>query len=133
METADYSGPWLPKPAIYSPQALLGFSTLVNPLMGGLLAYFSLRRAGQVSAAWSALCASSNFWVFTLLVSSNLKWGGLFGIGLGYVWGRWLNRYISRKLPNATHYPPAGIMMPVLISLFLGIVLLIFKGAQRHF
>lgn len=133
METADFSEPWLPKPAIYSPQALLGFSALVNPLMGGLLAYQSLRWAGRSSVAGAALCASFNFWVFTLLVSSNLKWGGLFGIGLGYVWGRWLNRYISRKLPDATNYPPAGTTLPFLISLFLGTVLVIFKLALRHY
>jgi hypothetical protein len=36
VETLVAAEAWLEKPAIYSPQALLGFSTLVNPLMGGL-------------------------------------------------------------------------------------------------
>ncbi len=124
METIAASEGWLRKPAVYSPQALLGFSTLVNPLMGGLLAYHSLRQAGQNSAALSALCASCNFWVFTLLVSSCLKWGSIFGVGLGYVWGHWLNRYISRKLPDATSYPYKSVLAPFIISLMLGIAML---------
>jgi hypothetical protein len=118
---------WPSKPAIYSPQALLGFSALVNPLMGGFLAYVSLRRAGQVSAAWTALCASANFWVFTLLVVSNLRWGSIFGAGLGYVWGRWLNRYINRKLPDAASYPPESIAGPFFLTLVLGVVLIFIK------
>jgi hypothetical protein len=105
----------------------LGFSTLVNPLMGGFLAYISLRRAGQVSAAWSALCASTNFWVFTLLVVTNLKWGSIFGAGLGYVWGCWLNRFISRKLPNAASYPPESIAGPFFLALALGMALPLIK------
>jgi hypothetical protein len=51
VETLVAAEAWSEKPVIYSPQALLGFSTLVNPLMGGLLAYASLRRVDQVSAA----------------------------------------------------------------------------------
>lgn len=101
--------------------------------MGGFLAYYSLRRAGQFSAARTALCASGNFWVFTLLVSSNLKWGGLFAVGLGYVWGRWLNRYISRKLPSATSYPPKNIMAPFLLSVLLGVLLLLVNASLRHY
>ena len=133
METTAAPEAWLKKPAIYSPQALLGFSTLVNPLMGGLLAFYSLRRAGQVSAAWSALCASVNFWVFTLLAISNLKWGGIFGAGLGYVWGRWLNRYISRKLPDAASYPPESIAGPFIISLLLGMALSLIKRWLQYY
>jgi hypothetical protein len=132
VETSAASEPWLLKPAIYSPQALLGFSTLVNPLMGGFLAYSSLRQAGQTSAAWLALCSSGNFWFFTLLVSSNLRWGSVFGAGLGYVWGRWLNRCIRRKLPDAASYPPKSIVGPFIISLLFGVGLLLVKVA-RHF
>jgi phosphotransferase system glucose/maltose/N-acetylglucosamine-specific IIC component len=131
VETLAASEGWLRKPAIYSPQALLGFSALVNPLMGGLLAYQSLRQLGQAAAAWSALCASCNFWIFTLLVSSSLRWGGIFGVGLGYVWGHWLNRYISRKLPDATSYPPKSVLVPVIVSLLLGVVLLGIKQSLR--
>lgn len=100
--------------------------------MGGWLAYSSLRRAGQVSAAWSALCASVNFGAFTLLVVSNLEWGSIFGAGLGYVWGRWLNRYISRKLPDAVSYPPQDVIDPFLISLIMGMLLLLAKQSLRN-
>jgi hypothetical protein len=97
--------------------------------MGGLLAFYSLRWASQFRAAWTALCASCNFWIFVLLVSSVLKWGGIFSVGLGYVWGHWLNRYISRKLPDVASYPPKSVLSPLLIALLLGMGLLFIKQA----
>jgi hypothetical protein len=47
------------------------------------------------------------------------------------VWGRWLNRYISRKLPDATGYPPKSVLAPVIVSLLLGVVLLGIKQSLR--
>jgi fluoride ion exporter CrcB/FEX len=66
-------------------------------------------------------------------VSSELKWGGIFGAGLGYVWGRWLNRYISRKLPDAASYPPKNSMAPFLLSLLLGVLQLLANASLRHY
>lgn len=112
------------KPAIYSEQALIGFSALLNPVVGGLLAYSSLRATGRRAAAWYALSLSVYFALFTLAVSRNISYGGVFSIGLGYVWGRWLGQYVRRKLPGAADYPRRSVVTPLLLCLALVAVVL---------
>lgn len=120
------------EPAIYSAQALLGFSTLLNPFIGGVLAYNSLRAAGQLSAAWHVLGTSGWFTLFTLLISQHVAYGACFRIGLGYVWGRWLSQYIQRKVPNAASYPHKSVAKPVLICLVLSVLYVMWRVWARY-
>ena len=107
------------KPTLYSDVALLAFSTLINPVVGGVLAYSSLKAAGQPRAASYALQLSAVFAIFTYLVSRNIMYGVFFAAGLGYVWGGWLGRYIRRKVPDIDSYPRKNALRALLVWLLI--------------
>jgi hypothetical protein len=121
----------LAQPAVYSAQALLGFSTIFNPLAGGFLAYSSLRSVGQMRAASHVLFLSFFFAVFTWSVSRQLVFGAAFSVGLGYVWGGWLWQYMQRKVPGAASYPHKSVGGALLLWTLLSGFLLLFSLGLR--
>jgi hypothetical protein len=132
MAPAQTIGAKLAKPAIYSGQALLGFSALFNPLAGGLLAYSSLRAVGQTRAAEYALWLSIFFALFTWAVSRNLAFGTAFGVGLGYVWGNWLCQFMQRKVPGAANYPHKSIKSALWLCILLSVLVVVVNLGLRY-
>jgi hypothetical protein len=107
------------KPAIYSPQALIGFSAVFSALAGGILAFQSLRSAGQPAAARHALWTSIGFLAFTILLGQVLPRIPGLGLGLGYAWGYWLSQYLKKYVPDEALYPRKKVWKPLLICLLL--------------
>jgi hypothetical protein len=112
------------KPAIYSPQALLGFSVVFSALAGGVLAYHSLRDAGQPAAARHALWISIGFVGFAILLGQVVPRIPGMAFVLGYASGLWLSHYLKKRVPDEASYPRKKIVKPLAICLLLtGVVL----------
>jgi len=112
------------KPAIYSPQALIGFSVVFSALAGGVLAYHSLRDAGQPAAARHALWTSIGFVGLAILLGQvGPRIPGLAFV-LGYSSGLWLSYYLKKYVPDEASYPRKNIVKPLVICLLLaGVVI----------
>ena len=124
MEDYYSVSPASPKPAIYSPQALIGFSAIFSALAGGILAYYSLRDAGQPVASRHALWTSIGFLAFTILLGQVVPRIPGLGIALGYAWGYWLSQYLKKHVPDEASYPRKKILKPLVICLLVtGIVI----------
>ena len=109
------------KPAIYSPRVVRGFSALFSGLAGGILAFHSLRDAGQPAAARQALWASVGYTALSVLLLNLIpvKTGGL-SIGLGLAWGYVLDSYYFKKyLPDEASFPRKSWVKPLLICLLI--------------
>ncbi|RZK13065.1 MAG: hypothetical protein EOO56_27700 [Hymenobacter sp.] len=133
MEDSYFTEPGLPKPAIYSPQALVGFSAVFSALAGGILAHHSLRAAGQPAAARHALWTSIGFLAFTILLGQVVPRIPGLGLALGYAWGYWLGQYLRKYVPDEASYPRKKIIKPLLICLLvtgviIGSVFMVFHG-----
>ncbi len=107
------------KPAIYSPQALTGFSAVFSALAGGILAFHSLRDAGQPAAARHALWTSIGFLAFTILLGQVVPRIPGLGLALGYAWGYWLGQYLKKYVPDEASYPRKKIVKPLVICLLI--------------
>ena len=117
MEAFYPNAPTAPKPAIYSPQALIGFSVVFSALAGGVLAYHSLRDAGQPAAARHALWTSIGFLAFAIVVGQvGPRIPGLAFV-LGYSSGLWLSHYLKKHVPDEASYPRKKIIKPVVLCL----------------
>ncbi len=107
------------KPAIYSPQALLGFSVFFSALAGGVLAYHSLRDAGQPAAARHVLWISIGIVAFAILLSQIVPRIPGLAFTLGYASGLWLSNYLKKHVPDEASYPRKKVIKPLLICLSL--------------
>lgn len=105
------------KPAIYSPQALIGFSVAFSALAGGVLAYHSLRDAGQPAAARHALWTSIGFLAFAILLGQMAPRIPGMAFVLGYASGLWLSHYLKKYVPDEASYPRKKIAKPVVVCL----------------
>jgi hypothetical protein len=113
-----------PRLALYSPAALVGFSTLFSPLAGGILAFHSLRSAGQAASARHALWMSIGFAACLVVLGQLLPRVPGMGLGLGCAWGSWLSQYQKKRVPDEASYPRKRIGKPLLICLGLTLALL---------
>ncbi|MGI4863407.1 MAG: hypothetical protein ACRYFZ_05745 [Janthinobacterium lividum] len=118
MEPRDFNEENELKEAIYSPQAVMGFTVVFGSLAGGILAAQSLQAAGQPEAAQRALWFGRGYFVFCLLLGYLLPPGvsGL-GIGLGIGGGYWLSSYLKKHVPDEASYPRRSIVKPLIICL----------------
>jgi hypothetical protein len=105
------------KPAIYSPQALIGFSVVFSALAGGVLAYHSLRDAGQPAAARHALWTSIGFLAFAILLGQMVPRIPGMAFVLGYASGLWLSHYLKKYVPDEAKYPRKKVVKPALFCL----------------
>ncbi|MEJ7664050.1 MAG: hypothetical protein WKG07_33235 [Hymenobacter sp.] len=76
------------------------FSALFSGLAGGILAFHSLRDAGQPAAARQALWTSVGYTALMALLLNLIpvNTGGL-SIALGLAWGYVLDSYYFKKIP----------------------------------
>lgn len=134
MEAPPFTESPLPeKPAIYSPQALIGFSAIFSSLVGGILAYQSLHAVGQGRAARHALWTSIGYLSFCLLLGQVVPRIPGLGLGLGYAWGYWLSQYVKKYVPAEASYPRKSIVKPLLICLSIAGVLVAGLVRLRNF
>lgn len=105
------------KPAIYSPQAIMVFSVFFSALAGGVLAYHSLRDAGQPAAARHALWTSIGLLAFAVLLGQVVPRIPGLAFVLGYGSGLWLSNYLKKYVPDEAGYPRKKLVKPVLICL----------------
>lgn len=124
MENSCPIEPVLPKSAIYSPQALIGFSVIFSALAGGILAFHSLRDAGHPAAARHAFWTSIGFLAFTILLGQVVPRIPGLGLALGYAWGYWLGQYLKKYVPNESSYPRKKIVKPLLICLLVAVIVI---------
>jgi hypothetical protein len=103
------------KPAIYSPRVVLVFSVLFSPLAGGILAFYSLREAGEKAAARHVLWVGIGFLGLLLLLGQVLPRIPGLSIGVGYGCGQWFTQYLRKKLPDEVSYPRKSWVKPAII------------------
>jgi hypothetical protein len=146
-----FPNPGPTKPAIYSPQAVWGFSAMFTPLVGGLLAHQALREAGQPTAGrrllWQGIGLLAAYellqyslrWIFVYTARLNdpesvlrslsnlvysIPWWVFFGAA-----GYYLKREMEKLLPDVASYPRQPIGRPLKICLVVfGIPFLLFIG-----
>ena len=128
MEVPYSAGAATPKPAIYSPRAVLGFSAAFSTLAGGILTFQSLRAVGRPAAAWQALGVSVAYVVLTYFIVSTVHIrGSALAVGLGFGGGTLLNElFLKKQLPDEANYPRKSIVVPLIICLVLVGALLYF-------
>jgi MFS family permease len=146
MTRPETNGTKHPRPAIYSLQAVWGFSTVFTPLVGGVLAYNALRKAGKGEAARYLLGLGIGLlaayfllrhgllWLFSceqvyLATPQQHGWHGLrnlvsFGLNTPFIMffgaaGYYLKREMQKALPDVASYPRQPVTVPLLVCLVI--------------